>query len=98
MKAIITTLLVLIPAVAFANSTSRHDPALEKAAAQIVAAKMGEIRGGFNHDEEPGIVDNATLRSANQHTGSVTGRGSGSVWHNGLAPARGVPAYRLGKI
>ncbi|HTV67373.1 MAG TPA: hypothetical protein VMF90_02445 [Rhizobiaceae bacterium] len=35
-----------------ATAQSRHDPKLEQAAAAIVAAKMGELRGGFAYDVE----------------------------------------------
>ena len=98
MKAITTLLLVLAPAVAFANPASRHDPNLEKAAAQIVAAKMGDIRGSFRQGEEPEIVADQLRRTTDFFTGSVYRRETGSVWKDGLAPARGVPEYRRGKI
>jgi hypothetical protein len=35
-----------------ATAQSRHDLKLEQAAAAIVAAKMGELRGGFTYDVE----------------------------------------------
>jgi len=47
-------------AVAFATASEaaepRYDHKLEKAAAQIVAARMGDIRGGFSFREKPQFV------------------------------------------
>lgn len=34
----------------------RYDHALEKAAAEIVARKIGDIRGGFAFDQKPRFV------------------------------------------
>lgn len=90
MKAIIVTIAVLLPTVALANSTLRHDPRLEQAAADIVATKMGEIRSGFQPDDAPEFV-----------TGSLTERANGTAdmgWVNGLATAREMPGHRVGKL
>ena len=98
MKAMLIALAVMLPVTAYANSDTQHDVRLEQAAADIAASKMGEIRGGFRHDEEPVFVVGA------QHSGNEAGSGghepetTGSVWKDGLAPARGVPAYRRGNI
>ena len=39
-----------------AAAQPRHDISLEKAAAAIVAQKIGEIRGGFDYDAMPEFV------------------------------------------
>ena len=66
----------------------RHDTRIDEAAAEIVAARMGPLRGGFGTNEQPmlNIVQ----------PGEISGRQSAQVpptrpapgeWRNGLAIA-----------
>lgn len=98
MKAIIIALALLLPATVQANSTTRYDRSLEQAAAEIVAAKIGEIRGGFRHNEKPEFVIGAHRNSAARTFETPNRASRDHVWQDGLAPARGVPEYRRGNI
>jgi hypothetical protein len=42
-----------LAAPAFAGDEVRHDLRVERAAAQIAAAKIGDLRGGHAHDADP---------------------------------------------
>ncbi|HHZ11005.1 MAG TPA: hypothetical protein GX405_19735 [Rhizobiales bacterium] len=53
---------------AFAGT--RYDRKLEQAAIEIVAGKMGALRGGFSFDARPAYV---TARPAEQRDRTVTG-------------------------
>ena len=48
---------------ASAAAGPRHDVWLEKAAMQVVARKIGDIRGGFTHEENPVFVRTASAAS-----------------------------------
>jgi hypothetical protein len=39
-----------------AGETVRHDRRVERAAAQIAAAKIGDLRGGHSHDADPAAL------------------------------------------
>ncbi len=39
-----------------AHAEQKYDRTLEQAAVDIVAAKMGDLRGGFAYDEAPRLV------------------------------------------
>jgi hypothetical protein len=45
---------------ASAAAEPRHDVRLEQAAMQIVAQKVGDIRGGFSHEEKPVFIRTAS--------------------------------------
>ncbi|MEW9806946.1 hypothetical protein [Mesorhizobium marinum] len=55
MKALLFLVLVLA-SVGPASTQSRYDRKLEAAAMAIVAAKMGDLRGGFGLNDKPVIV------------------------------------------
>ena len=98
MKAIITTLALLLPVTAYANSDARHDRRLEQAAADIVASKIGEIRGGFGHNEKPEFVAGDRLNPDAPAVAFPRTATRDGFWKDGLAPARGIPTYRRGNI
>jgi hypothetical protein len=56
MRSIISAVAVLAICTGGAAAQPRHDLSLEKAAAAIVAQKMGEIRGSFDFDATPEFV------------------------------------------
>jgi hypothetical protein len=45
---------------ASAAAEPRHDLRLEQAAMKIVADRIGEIRGGFSHEEKPVFIRTAS--------------------------------------
>jgi hypothetical protein len=49
---------------ASAAAEPRHDLRLEQAAMKIVAQRIGEIRGGFSHEEKPAFIRTASAASA----------------------------------
>lgn len=74
---------------AFAGT--QYDRKLEQAAIEIVAAKMGALRGGFSFDARPAFV---SVRSAEQRDQTVTGSivptavaEGDREWERDLAPA-----------
>jgi len=88
---------VLIPAAlaaAFATPAlagNQYDRKLEQAAIEIVAAKMGELRGGFAFDAKPVFV---VAEPAEPRDRTVTGSiapaaiaAGGTGWGSDLAPA-----------
>ncbi len=56
MKALMTCGAVLAVLAAPAAAGSRYDRKLEQAILNIVAGKMGDIRGGFTFDARPQLV------------------------------------------
>lgn len=56
MSRIILAAAAVAAIAAGAQAQPRHDVALEKAAAAIVAGKIGEIRGGFAYNQLPDFV------------------------------------------
>lgn len=60
----------------------QYDRNLEKAVMRIVAAKMGDIRGGLDYDAAPKLTLPRDIRA----TASVPAERDG--WVDGLAPAR----------
>lgn len=98
MKTILIAFALLVPAVAQANSRIEHDRRLEQAAADIVAARIGDIRGSFRLHEQPEFVAGGR-RDSDDAAAGTHGRDDGRrVWRDGLAPARGIPGYRRGNI
>jgi len=76
--------ICLLTTSAFAET--RYDRNIERAAADIVARKMGDLRGGFAFDQKKIFV---LLQDAIK-TGSVAKPSvtvSADPWRNGLAPA-----------
>jgi hypothetical protein len=74
---------------AFAGN--QYDRKLEQAAVEIVAAKMGELRGAFAFDAKPVFV---TVEPEPQRDATVTGSiapttvaAGGTGWQRDLAPA-----------
>jgi hypothetical protein len=69
-----------------ASAETRYDRNIEQAAIDIVAQKIGDIRGGFSFDAKPAFVTGNDAIS----TGSVpTPRVQieADPWRDGLAPA-----------
>ncbi|MEX0344892.1 MAG: hypothetical protein AB3N20_08220 [Rhizobiaceae bacterium] len=98
MKAITITIALFVPAVALANPSVKHDQRLEQAAVDIVASKIGEIRGGFLNGEKADLVaGNARVRHSLFLREQPREYLSGD-WHNGLAPARAMPRHRIGNL
>ncbi len=56
MKSLLCGAALLIAMVAPAAAETRYDRNLEKAAVDIVAGKMGDIRGGFSYKQTPQLV------------------------------------------
>jgi hypothetical protein len=69
-----------------AAAENRYDRKIDKAAAEIVAAKMGELRGGFDYDVEPASVLLPDLRATGS-IGTVSPVTVAGGWDRGLAPA-----------
>ena len=69
-----------------ATADSRYDQKLEQAVMAIVAAKIGDIRGGFSYDSRPVFVTAPDPMPA-----GTTAQGmqppAGDGWTNGLAVA-----------
>jgi hypothetical protein len=62
---------------ASAAAEPRHDVRLEQAVMKIVAKKIGEIRGGFSHQETPVFIRTAAVSASvsptdPMETGTVT--------------------------
>jgi hypothetical protein len=69
-----------------ASAGTRYDRNIDRAAAAIVAQKIGEIRGGFSFDAKLRLVTNHD----DVKTGSIARPAatiSGDPWRDGLAPA-----------
>jgi hypothetical protein len=69
-----------------AVAETRYDRNIDKAAAEIVAGKIGDIRGGFSFDAKPVFV----VRPDAFKTGSIEMpyvTVSADPWRDGLAPA-----------
>jgi hypothetical protein len=49
---------------ASAAAGPRHDVGLEQAVMKIVAKKIGEIRGGFSHEEAPVFIRTAAVSAS----------------------------------
>jgi predicted dehydrogenase len=64
MRRIVIAAAALITGVTGTAAQQRYDGALEKAAAAIVAGKIGEIRGGFAYDRLPEFVRPVDWRRA----------------------------------
>lgn len=56
MKALMSFVAALTVLATPAAAGSRYDRTLEQAVLGIVAAKIGDIRGGFSYDSKPQIV------------------------------------------
>lgn len=56
MKSVLCGAALLIAMIAPAAAETRYDRNLEKAAVNIVAGKMGNIRGGFSYKQRPQFV------------------------------------------
>lgn len=66
-----------------AVADERYDRKLDEAAAEIAAARMGALRGGFQPGERP-----ALLQPAGEKQPSSTPQAAApGVWHDGLAIA-----------
>ncbi|MDP3896430.1 MAG: hypothetical protein Q8Q62_07115 [Mesorhizobium sp.] len=77
--------LLTVPAIA----EGQYDRSIEEAAIRIVAAKMGDIRGGFSVDQRPVFVS-AIDRSAPTRLSARRGE-----WQDGLALASDRRVIRL---
>ena len=70
-----------------AAAETQYDRKLEQAAMNIIAGKIGDIRGGFSFDIQP----HAMIVPDAMATGSVETRkanlSAGDAWQDGLAPA-----------
>lgn len=56
MRVFLAGVALLAVATAAPAAEFRHDLKLEKAVMEIVAAKIGDIRGGFSHEARPAFV------------------------------------------
>ncbi|RWL82665.1 MAG: hypothetical protein EOR67_07585 [Mesorhizobium sp.] len=56
MKSFLCGMALLAAMAAAATAETRYDRNLEKAVLDIVAAKMGNIRGGFSYKQRPQLV------------------------------------------
>src|SRR3954469_24228417 len=78
-----------------AGADTKYDLKLEQAAIDIVAGKIGDIRGGFAFDVQPLSV----LIHDQMSTGSVPQRNAGALpgdaWRDGVAPAIERKATRI---
>jgi hypothetical protein len=66
---------ILAVLAASAAAGPRHDVRLELAAMQIVAQRIGDIRGGFSHEETPVFIQTASASAGPTdpiETGTVT--------------------------
>jgi hypothetical protein len=86
---ILAALAGAFAAPAFAGT--QYDKKLEQAAIDIVAAKMGDLRGGFSFDAKPAFV---TVEPSEQRDQTVTGSIAPTTvaardreWERDLAPA-----------
>jgi hypothetical protein len=69
-----------------AIAETRYDRRIEQAAMDIVAAKIGDIRGGFSFDAKPAFVTaKAAVKIDPISTRSISA--SADPWKDGLAPA-----------
>jgi hypothetical protein len=69
-----------------ASAETRYDRNIEQAAVEIVAGKIGDIRGGFSFDAKPAFVSGKDpIRTGSIPTPSVTV--VADPWQDGLAPA-----------
>ena len=86
---ICTALAAAFAMPAFAGT--QYDRKLERAAIEIVAAKMGELRGGFAFDAKPAFVPaEPTEQRDDTVTGSIVPTklaGGEKEWGRDLAPA-----------
>lgn len=75
-----------------AHAGTQYDRRLEQAVMDIVAAKMGDLRGGFSFDSKPAFV--AAAAAPQSEPPAMRGTYSAmDPWQDGLAPAieRQVP-------
>ncbi|RWG78713.1 hypothetical protein [Mesorhizobium sp.] len=56
MKSLLCGMALMVAAAAPVAAETRYDRNLEKAVAEIVAGKMGSIRGGFSYKQAPQLV------------------------------------------
>ena len=73
MKALVCAGLAIV-LIGPATAQDRYDRKLEEAAMAIVAAKMGDIRGGFALDAKPVIVvvqDNAVMATTDMNAAQL---------------------------
>jgi hypothetical protein len=92
MKTIIFSVCALAAAVEPALADSAYDHNLEKAAAEIVAGKMGDLRGGFAYKDKLRLVRSQSASaepaaSAAPHSSTQT-----DASDNALVPAVEEPA------
>lgn len=74
MKTLMTCAAVLVAFAAPAGAETRYDRKIEQAVMDIVARKMGELRGGLSYDEKPRLVvvqDTMTTGSIGIETGRL---------------------------
>lgn len=90
MKTLMISAAVLAVLALPAAAGTKYDRKLEKAAMDIVASKMGALRGGFSYDAMPVFI----MAQDTMTTGSVQTRTASAeeiipvdldVWHLGLA-------------
>jgi hypothetical protein len=87
MKAICLFVAMFLPATALAGPLASKDRTIDAAAAAIVAARMGDLRGGFRFDEKPSVTKSDNARVASRPNRPATN----DVWRDGLAPALPAP-------
>jgi len=85
MKSLLCATALLAAMVAQAAAEARYDRNLEKAVIDIVAGRMGNLRGGFSYKQVPQLVPDAARvpAVATEHLREEARQGLG----DGLAPA-----------
>ena len=82
------TILAALAVAAAASAGPSYDRNLERAVMAIVAAKIGDLRSGFDIGQKPIFVGAADDASATP----ILAPG---IWHGGLAPAESGGAAQL---
>ena len=77
-----------------AMSETRYDRNLEKAVLDIVAGKMGDIRGGFSYKQRPQFVVVPDAVAPPAAPAERSGRQASGDRNDGLAPAVERPVSR----
>lgn len=81
MKTTILAALLLAAIPGSASAGQHYDRSIEAAAIRIVAAKMGDLRGGFAHGQKPAFVEPID-RNQPTHLSAPHGE-----WRDGMALA-----------
>jgi hypothetical protein len=92
MKTIIFSVCALAAAVGPALADSAYDHNLEKAAADIVAGKMGDLRGGFTYKDKLRLVRSQSASAEPAASVAPQPNAQSGASDNALVPAVEEPA------